>query len=427
MLAITWIALLIYAYPGQMTWDSFEAMREVRDGIYTDGAPPMWKAVWSVTEQFAAGPIGMFAVQSIAFVVGLHGVLRRAFGPRGAAWAAAGVLAFPPVLIPVGVIWEHSLMAGALMLGTAGLLAADRRLRVAALGALALAGSVRYGAHFATLPLVIALFEWRPARAVHRYSLAAAAWIAITLAGWGANRVLTDVPMDRWTTTVAVHDIVGTLAFLDDDLPDAELARVLAGTDLRVTTAIHARARQLHSPRDFIGIIHDKRGMWRLPLYGRIAAPAAQREAIGRARWQLVTTYPVAYLKHRLSVWGQTIGYSKQLPSAVVSRELPHYEVALAAGVPTRSSETQDALTDALDVLATTTPIFRPWIYLVVALVLLGFARRQRDVLALLASGLLLELSLFFTTPAAEHRHSHWFIVTVCVALVLVVVRRVRP
>lgn len=40
MLAAAWLVLFIYAYPGQMSIDSFDQLAEARAGVLTDSHPP---------------------------------------------------------------------------------------------------------------------------------------------------------------------------------------------------------------------------------------------------------------------------------------------------------------------------------------------------------------------------------------------------
>jgi len=56
--------------------------------------------------------------------------------------------------------------------------------------------------------------------------------------------------MHLWYSSLAVYDIVGTLTYLDDDMPDAELEQLFAGSELRVhTKTTHSgRAPGLYTP-----------------------------------------------------------------------------------------------------------------------------------------------------------------------------------
>jgi len=67
--------------------------------------------------------------------------------------------------------------------------------------------------------------------------------------------------------------------------------------------------------------------------------------------------------------------------------------------------------------------LFAPALYLALAITALVVAalRRQRMAVALLASGILYELSWFVVATDAQYRYSHWMIVSTIIALVLVI------
>ena len=423
VLGAAWLALFLYAFPGQMTKDSFDHLGEVRSGMYTDSHPPAITWLWRVCELFVVGPAGMLVVQLTTFLLGLYGVMRVTFTPRAAAWVTAMLYVWPPVMLPFAVIWKDGVMAGCLMLGAAGLCSGRRRMRLLALVPLWFASAVRYNAFGATLPLVVLLFEWREGLPwIKRYALACTAWLAVTLAAFGFNAALADKKMHFWHSSLAVFDIVGTLDHVDD-MPDDELVRLFEGTELKPQRDIHQAIRSIYNPRDFMPII-DGNGLWGLPIQGTVPAPAAQRDAIGRAWWEVVSGHPLAYLEHRLTVFGEVIGLGEK-SLAVIPRDMRWPELAQQFGLQTRWTKLQYKLSDGLRWLDRHTSLFVPWIYLVLSLVLLPLARRHRDVLALLLSGLVLVSSLVFLAPSVDYRYSHWMVVCTLVAVVVVTARRI--
>ncbi len=339
ILAVGWALVLVYGYPGQVTTESLEVLRAVRKNHPADVDPPMLYVLWKALEVVIAGPLGLFVVQVVTFSVGAWVILGRALSPRGAAWAATGLLVFPPILVPMAMIGTHSLMAGFLLLGAAGLLSERRGRRVAGVAALFAATAVHEAALVATLPLVIVVGQGlgpgsgpgsADRRGWTRPVIAVATWLAITAAALGANGAL------------------GARRSLD--------------------------------------------------AFGDGDRSAMTERLLG-------------------------VGDSRPDPMAALA-DRPT-DTMLKRGVPPRTSELQDALVDGVRACART-PIFWPWIYLVVAVVLVPLARRQRDVLALLASGVLYELSLFATATSAEYPQSHWMIACTGVAAVVVVARRTR-
>jgi hypothetical protein len=425
ILTIGWCLFVIYAFPGQMTQDSMDQLAEARSGFYTDGHPPVMAALWSATEWIVAGPFGLLVIQSVTFLAGLYLILRRALAPRTAALCAVGIFLFPPVMTPMAVIWKDCMMAGLLLLGAALLL---RRGRWGYLGLalLGLGGAMRYNAPAATLPLVVLLYEHREGmRTLGRMLWSVGAWVGITAAGFALNAALTDQPMYLWYSSQAVMDIAGTLRYVDGELPDDELRRTLAGTEILVDRDIHKALRGRAGSRGYAQLIVPPGNLWNLTVEGTTPAPEAQRDAIGRAWWEIICTHPGAFAKQRFHVFAQVLALTERPPSGAIRARRPRYIVQFTdLGLTPSFSEAQDRWTDAATWLWKETPIYRPWIYLVVAIVLLPLGRRHRDVVALLTSGGAIMGTLLLAAPSPDYRYSHWLTVCTTIAIVLLVARR---
>lgn len=309
---VGWLVLLIYAYPGQMTDASFEAMRQARSPFFAPENPPGWSAMWRWIELVFAGPFPMFVVQSAAFAIGAFTILRRAMTERTAALAVAGLLVFPPLTVPLAVIWSHSLMVGLLALGTAALLSEHRRVHLAGLVLLLLATVAQPHALLATLPLILALAHVRPESAGgKRIAHAAVTWLVITAAALGATKHYSKKPAaPLWSYVKPVHD----------------------------------------------------------------------------TEWQPVPL-----------------------------RSLP--DNALKLGVSTRTTAIQDSWTGALTSLAEHTPLFSPWLFLVLALGLVPLSLRDPARLALLVGGVMTFLA---------YRNPVWLVASALLAAATAIAERAR-
>ena len=282
-------------------------------------------------------------------------------------------------------------------------------------------------------PRQLQLFEREPdhaaaSRGLRRYALATAAGLATTAAAFGLNAALTDREMHYWHSSLALHDIVGTLAHLDEDLPDAELRELLAGTDLLIQRDIHAAVRKVYSTREFFPILDsEQHALWKMPINGYDPAPQAQRDAIGRAFRDTITTYPGAYVRHRLAVTAEVLGFGADPGAgAIAKRDFRYPDFANSYGIGTGWSKLQRKLTRWMQHLVRHTPIFTPYVYAIVALLLLPLALRQRDVLALLLSGITLEGTLLLLAHGMDYRYSHWMMICTVVGAILLGVRRYR-
>ena len=424
ILALGWCLLIIYAFPGQMTQDSFDHLREARSGLYSDGHPPLINPIWKLCDAIIAGPFGMLVLQTILLLAGLYFILRRVFAERRAAWWATAIFVFPPIAVTMAVIWKDCIMAGCLALGAAGLLSERRSRKLLALVAMFVATGVRYNAFGATLPLIVLLFQWRPEwRGVRRYALSVCVWFATTVSAFVANAAITDHKLHLWHSSLALFDTVGTLAHLDEDLSDDELRLAFAGTEVLTKSNIHANIREAYRPRDFFPIVnHPKLAMWFVPINGYVPAPEHQREAIAKMWWETITSHPLEYIQHRLAVLRSALVGGGVVPS----REFQYPENAHQAGLSTGWSPIQLAMTKWMRFAVKRTPFFTPWIYLVIAFILLPLAARQRDVLAILLSGIVMESSLFFLAASNDYRYSHWMILCTIIAVVMLTARRYR-
>jgi hypothetical protein len=412
-----WVLFVIYAYPGFLSPDPVMQLGDARRGVWSDWHPPIMGWLWLGIEHVVTGTFGMLVAQSVALLLGLYGVARTILSPRRAACVAVAILLFPSVLTAMAVIWKDSQMAGYLMAGTACLLSAKRWVRIAGLALLGLATGVRYNGLAAVLPLVVLLFEWRPGtRAVIRYPLAVAAWLAITLGAGQMNRALTTDEMHVWYQG-ALHDITGTLRY-SRSRSDAELESMLPGV--------------LHVHSDIESAIHDDYVSWtnynlttgerRLYDFPRTDE---QRATVLHAWLTLITTKRSAFLRHRYHVSLGILGLTDVPIIVPVWDGFPdNSNVATfpSIGIAMSHSRWQAAWIHALRAISSSA-LFRAYPYFFLAFLLLWLARRSRLDLALLLSGLCYEGTLF-VAAVPDWRYSHWLVTcTVLVFARMMIVR----
>jgi hypothetical protein len=431
IVAIGWVIGIIYAFPGVMTLDGNDQLQQGRDNFYTDGHPPAMALLWRYVDRIIAGPFGMLVIQTVAFVVGLYWILRRTLSPRRAALATTILFLVPPVLAPMAAIWKDCQMAGFFLLGIGCLLDPRPRVaRIAGPACLMVATAMRYNALAATLPLLLLLLRWYDATTwklrLANWGIALATWLAITAIPIAVNTALTDQKMYVWQSSLAVFDIAGTIAHVDEPIADDELRRDLAGTRIHADHDIQAAIRARYVPWDFDPLLTEG-GLWELPLLGTTPAPEDQRDAITRAFWDVIGEHPGAYLRHRLACFIEVIGLESHSPGKLVRGHRQQYAGALQnQKLGFGWSRWQDRWEHWVSWLARHTPLFRAWIYLAIALCILPLARKQRDVLAILLSGLFLEATLFPLAASPDFRYSHWMIVCTLIAVVVLTARRMR-
>jgi len=446
ILAIGWVIGIIYAYPGVMTLDGNDQLHQGRTDFYTDGHPPAMAWMWRYVDAVIAGPFGMLVIQTVTFVAGIYLILRRAIAPRRAAVATVVIFLFPPVLSPMAAIWKDCIMAGFFVLGIALLLEDRRWVRVVGAVCLMVGTSVRYNALAATLPVLVLLLRWYDAttwkRRLASWGIATGAWIAITALPLAFNIALTDQKMYVWQSSLAVLDIAGTIAHVDEPMTDDELRAELADTQVLVDHDIQAAIRARYVAWDFDPLLTDG-GLWKLPIEGTTPAPESQRDGIARAFWNLALDHPGAYLRHRLECFSAALGIHNRggTSKLVRTHHNQYFGMLQAQKLATGWSPVQNVMQGGVIWTARHTPFFKAWCWAVIALCLLPLCRRQRprvtdrsvaasephrDVLAILLSGLGLEATLFPLAPSPDFRYSHWMVVCTLIAIVMLTARRMR-
>ena len=402
--ALAVIGVALYAYPGLMSYDSAFQLDEARRWDLGDQHPPLMSAIWRLCELVVAGPLGMLALQTAAFITGLGKIFAR---QHVGALATLIVAWYPPVLVVMAVIWKDSQMAAYLALGIAGMLSPRRERRWAGLGLMLVASALRHNAPAATLVPVVLL--WSQRSGWRRYVLGLAAWLAITLGSVGITKLLANRPGGNFSDMIEVTDICGTIRY-SPPIADADLRELLAGTPLRVDHDIQAAMVASYAPKLYLEFAQHSQ-----PL--ELASTVAERAAISRAWRAIVVREPLAYLRQRWTMFARLleIRASSSTPAFVTFDDPSN-----AGRTPTFI---QRGLFRAVRAIG---PLwYVPFIYFVVGLCLLAFARTRLE-LAVLGSGIVYELGMFPVILTGDYRYSHWLIATVAIATILIVCRRAQ-
>jgi hypothetical protein len=418
-----------------MSFDSAAQLIESRGGEYSDGHPPAMAALWRAAEAFVAGPLVILILQTSLLLLGAYLLLARRMQPRTAAVVASLLLWFPVVSNTMSTIWKDSLMAGFLLLGAALLLSERRGVRIGGLALLAAGTAMRHNALAMTLPLIVLLFVWNPAHVWwRRYAIAFAAWIAVTGSAQLVNRALTERQLYLWHQSLAQLDIVGTLQYVDD-MPDEELHAILDGTGALLTDHQHAKLRITRAPDanavEQLWAVTDRLFARPRPAKlgekPRIVQTPEQRAAISRAWRAVVPTHLVAYARYRWDVFRQLL----QLTNVPIGSAAYVWfndiqdldDSAIKLSHDASYSGIQAPLHDAMYWLGSTW-LFNVYLYVVLGIGLLPWCLRDRDVLALVLSGLIGGAALYVLTPTTDFRYMFWTAISVLLGLILTVARQ---
>ena len=221
-------------YPGYMSVDSFEQLKQARSGKFTDWHPPLMSYTWGLFDQVMPGPSGMLIFHSLMFWIGLALVVYLSVANEYLApLLILSIGFFPPIFAVLGTVWKDVGMAASLLLAFALLLYAERNSNkpalLAALLCLFYGLSVRHNSAPAVFPLALwsgliayRLWDCKKSRAtLLMVGLGIGIFLFLGLLSFGATRLLTKGQSAYPIQAILLHDLVG-VSIRDDSvyLPD---------------------------------------------------------------------------------------------------------------------------------------------------------------------------------------------------------------
>ncbi|MFP5501705.1 MAG: hypothetical protein ACLGIN_04395, partial [Candidatus Sericytochromatia bacterium] len=404
---------VLASYPGFMSFDPLEQLRQARAGQYGDWFPPSMALIWRYLDMILPGPGGMLLLQAAMLWAGLA-LIALHTASRRLAPALVLLLGFwPPIFAASGAVWKDLQMLGAFVLATGLLLSAQRRA-----GAWPLAGALLflfYGCtlrHNAVLP-ALPLVAWAAVLVAQRLRVAGAARWGLAIALLGGlilgpklfNHQLVNAPDPPVQQVLFAFDLYG--------------ASVLSGENLlpayAYTKPLDVALMQELYPTLSNGAV----GMHWGGIELKLLRDRALVDDMG-ARWlKAIVEHPAPYLRHRHQLFVSMLGLRPQAPSPFWRGEPAKHPEAMAIareiGLDLKPSPIADRFT-ALLAPWSQSLVFRVWPYLLAQGLCLAFVlpgvwrRRPWAVLAamLATSGLLTTLPLFFLAPADDIRYHYW-------------------
>lgn len=404
------------SFPGFMSYDSLEALRQAREGVVGGPYPPFGAYVWRVFDSIWPGPTLMQFAQNILLAGSFAYIVGKARLPL-----AIGVLSviffllLPPVFGIMLVVWKDVAVAASLLAAFAFLMRADQRTagrKAACIAASALLFSgmaFRYNAGSAVLPLATYL-AWtliREGGVRQRVVKAVATGTALTFVLFGivqfvnSHRFPTMAPLQASENLSYTqnYDLIGISAHAPESVvPDGAGSYVPVAYLRKIYDPVHINKTTDNDVQHLVHPVPDVSERW--------------RDAIRK--------YPRAYFQHRSDVFGELLDYHDRpvyYPTHPSVDPNPYgytYVPSALSGLAVRFVSK-----------AANGWISRPWIYLsggglIVVLMYLFRLRAYRlEALTVYTSGLLYVLPMYFITPAADLRYSFWAICACVVAMVL--------
>jgi hypothetical protein len=213
-----------------------------------------------------------------------------------------------------------------------------------------------------------------------------------------------------------LFDIVGTLTF-SEPMSDVEVEQLLDGIVHDSSTNLQARAIDAYDPFSGVYRILDKHFL-------EPPKTESQRQAVARAWKTLVLQHPKAYLYHRWSAFREIL----QLPE----RDTPWIWVGFSQyesgpAFDYKPGPFQSKL-QRWEFRIGMSWLMYPYVYLylLLGLFLLTIKFRDRLNIALAASGIISEITLFLIAPTPDLRYSIWLIICTPLVIVLLFAKRLE-
>ena len=414
------LTLLIF-YPGIMTYDAKFVHEDIGKGVLGDWQSPVMTVLWGTIDPVAPGAGSMFLLIASSYWLGF-GLLAFALARRATRLSLLLPLLalLPPAFVFVGIIWRDVLFATTWVLAAAIAFAAaerDARLRVPA-QALALAlcafGVLLRPNSLIAAPILAAYLAWPTQMSFKRTAIAfipvmAGFFVLVQVVYYGALGATRQHPLQ----SIMVFDLGGISHFAkQNQFPvnwsESETALLLNRCYQPTQWDIYWRLE----PCDFVmRKIEREKGLFGTPVIAEAWAHAVMR-------------HPVAYLGHRAAFMWNFLG-ANNLTMWVADVEHPTETV-----FPDRPAFV--ALLSLHDMLKPT-PLFRTGAWLLVCIMVCGFAWRQRETpegafaLGVCGSAAVYVLTFFAVGVASDFRYGYWAVLAGIIGGVIAARDRPKP
>lgn len=407
-------------YPGYLSFDSLEQLKQARSGMFTDWHPPLMSFIWYLFDRIMPGPVGMLLFHNLMFWSGLALFISQFINHKLLATIIIFSIGFsPPVIALLGTIWKDVGLASALLLAVALLCCAQQTGRksywLAALLPLFYGLSVRHNGVFAVFPLAIwtgflacnqlrGQFLWATQKpAVLAIVLGLLILMLLVVSSQIINRGLIQGRKTYVIQTLLLHDLAA-ISIAQDQLYIPTYAS--KGVNLE-------ELRTIYTPREVV------------PLFCCNSAPhhliMTNNEVnvlqLEKAWLNAIASHPKSYLTHRIAVFKALLGIGQNTVCLPFQSGIDPNSLGLIV----RPSRLNRALAWRLERLHDSL-LFRGWLYLTLLIGLLlvaalpGLRQNKAIVISLGSSGMLYALTYFFIAPTCDFRMYWW---TVVVTLIL--------
>lgn len=428
LLAVACVVVSIWlTAPGFMSADSGAQLLQARTLALSDAHPPLVALLWRLCDRLIEGPVGLLIFNTSLHWLGMSALfwgLAGSLGVRGAGLVLVGF--FPPLFANVPALWKDTVMQCALTAAIACLVVPasriPRKLTLSVALLLCVLGiGARHNAAAAVFPLlVLPCFEvsWlKRFRPWKRLLLAATlAFILTASLSVGLGRVMAPLAKaEKFWQTIPTFDLAAMSLDTGQMLIEPESRVLTPGMGL-------TELKQLFRPEYNASLYYCVRGQGSgcIPLLRRTLDD--ERLAALAANWRhAIVQHPAAYLHHRFRFSLALVGLEGGPTQSYYLSGAPHHPLAKEYPLGPRAVALLAWIDAHLLGLW-----FRPWLYVLIGLLVLPMAavrclrsQSARVALALACSGLGYLLSSAIAAGTTDYRYTVW--TTFCSVLAAII------
>lgn len=440
--ALPVVLIAITFWPGHMSADTLDEAFQASSGQINNQHAAILVEGWHLLWPLGVGPGYLFFGQLVCFAVGIFLILRAVFKPLAAGVITAVIAFVPPVLGFVAVVGRDMWFLGFLLLAFGLLIRAAQRPWPARgwwLGASVVFGWLSLAARQNAVTCVVVVIvgvmalvlarRWpQPAQSrgqrIKRGLAVGAAGIAVTLVMLGSQAGLSSalgVKNNHPEQYLFIYDLSALTQREHKDLIPTSVVPRSKARDVE----------QRFGMDDVVSVTFVPDAPFSVPV------TAAQDSSL-RKRWlHVITTQPFSYLRLRGQLFLRQIGITRR-PIWVWHPQIDPNSFGYQSHFPSLDKVGGDYMRAFTEPNNDGSYIFRPWIYLLVALVGAIILLRRRWGPALILAGgvalaaLTLQIGYFFGAMAVGYRWEHpavvMSLITLAILLRLAVTRlRHRP
>lgn len=408
------IFISLASYPGYMSYDVIQDLRQARSAVEGNQYPPFSAYVWRLMDTLSPGPALMHLVQTAIFFFSAAFLIARTRAPLLLQLAVIAVLALaPPLLGTMLVVWKDVAVGACFILAIALLFAVSPEQTKRANFWLALVAAFfiwcgmayRFNAAPAALPLLLLIGLQCIQAGTSRRMLKAVGvgfgmFLLFFALVWVVNnfRLPTFERLARNTNadSIMTYDLIGISVFSGQSLITDKNDRPIDVSYLQ----------SIYDPRHLnITGINDKEHRVYL------------RSQIGREWISAIISHPLAYIQHRNAVFREFIGLHNHEVFYVTHGNIDENKLGVAFTPTAFKSRVVSELWESR-----LTWMARAYIYYLVATLacLAALVMRakhyRREWMVFYVSGLFYVLPMYVLSPAADLRYNFWAVAAACMA-----------